>query len=537
MPEYLLESLLFACLLVLICLKKRSGSTSKNGLLEIPGYPLVGNAFQVLRNPSKVFLEWLEHYGVSSFWIKLGSVPVLIVNNHDDIRRLWKGQSVKLNSRPTKLTFHNVVGSTNGFTVGSTPFGESFRRERKCLMLQLSFKASHSERNIKAIDEASAYILRQISNDILKSDLVPPQDIMMLRHFQCFVLRSAVLITYGYHLDTHGSEYGLADRIVKTESHILNYRSIFLNYQDYVPLLHKLHVKEKDAEFWRDLRDSYMSYFEKCFQEGFHAGNRHAQESILADVYGNLPSHHMEAHEYRSICLTMLSAGLDNISFTLNHICGQLAIPGDGYKMQAKLLNLIKLHHGSSLSEAWNHIPKDNFSPYALALIHESLRHLSVMPMSLPRVTTADLVFAGHHIPEGSVLAMNTYSANHDHKKYRNPYGFRPDRWLDADGRLTKVDHLTFGEGSRKCAGDQLSLHEMYVMLCRLVLVFEIRRPKDQAIIMCDEPFKGNANPAGVSFEPLPFGVSLELRDNLTKCELHNIVFSRNSEDRRNPPC
>lgn len=526
---------LLACLSLSLLLYSRRRRPGIPGAFAVPGLPVVGNAPFVLNNPSKVFTQWAHKYRITTFVIHLGSTPVLVANSHHDVHELLNHHLVALCSRPSLYTFHKVVSAVQGLTVGSTPYGPSFKRKKKCISLQLL--ASHVASNDVAasLDSSSKYVLAKVLADTLKSgtgrSALP--DVSFLRHAQCYVLRCALMLTYGRAIDTHGSDQTLADQIIQTENHIIRLRSLISNYQDYVPFLKRppfLYFFNSEAEFWRNKRDKYMDAFYEEFQQNLQLDDASAKACMLARILSDKSSAlAVSARELQSICLTMVSAGLDNLSLTFDHLMGHFSQPEYGYALQEHLYrSLLEQNDGDVLS-AWRNSATSMECDYALALIHEALRFFSVLPLNLPRSTIKPFKFKGMMVPKDTIVILNAYAANHDPATFNEPFKFDPGRWLDDNGKIlapSKINHFTFGSGSRYCSGSHLSIKEMYVMLCRTTLLFRVRRPTDTAFLMELDPFKANSCPRATSFEPKEFRVWLQPRLGAQIFQLHREVLS-----------
>ena len=69
--------------------------------------------------------KWWRKYRHSIFQIRLGNTRAVVVNNFDDCKRMLIGNQSAVIDRPTLYTFHGVISSTQGFTIGSSPWDES----------------------------------------------------------------------------------------------------------------------------------------------------------------------------------------------------------------------------------------------------------------------------------------------------------------------------------------------------------------------------------------------------------------------------
>src|SRR6201996_4574080 len=104
--------------------------------VRIPGFdgpsglPMIGNIHQIRVNAAEQYRLWSKKYG-SVYQIMLGNVPVVVVNSSKAAREIFGANSQALSSRPEFYTFHKVVSSTSGTTIGTSPFSESLKRRRK----------------------------------------------------------------------------------------------------------------------------------------------------------------------------------------------------------------------------------------------------------------------------------------------------------------------------------------------------------------------------------------------------------------------
>lgn len=73
----------------------------------------------------------------------------------------------------------------------------------------------------------------------------------------------------------------------------------------------------------------------------------------------------------------------------------------------------------------------------------------------------------------------------HDPKIFTDPMTFRPDRFLDSNGKLRKLEHyedpsvIGFGFGRRICPGMFLAVNSIFVNIARMLYVFTISPGKD----------------------------------------------------------
>jgi cytochrome P450 len=100
---------------------------------------------------------------------------------------------------------------------------------------------------------------------------------------------------------------------------------------------------------------------------------------------------------------------------------------------------------------------------YLTATIQETLRRRPVLPNVAPRLVKQPIEVGGRRYEPGVSLVPNAYLLHHDASLYRDPYAFRPERFLETPpGTYTWIP---FGGGRRRCLGASFALLEMKVVL------------------------------------------------------------------------
>jgi cytochrome P450 len=115
---------------------------------------------------------------------------------------------------------------------------------------------------------------------------------------------------------------------------------------------------------------------------------------------------------------------------------------------------------------------------YLTATINEILRRRPVVPNAEPRLVKQPVEIGGISYAPGVVLFASAYLLHHDPAVYRDPYSFRPERFLDqTPGTYTWIP---FGGGRRRCLGASFATLEMKLVL-RAVLESCVLRPASGA--------------------------------------------------------
>ncbi len=99
----------------------------------------------------------------------------------------------------------------------------------------------------------------------------------------------------------------------------------------------------------------------------------------------------------------MVSAGIDTVPANLV-MCIALLSSVKGQEIQKKALGLIQKVYPNG--EAWEKCLVEEKVPYITALVKETLRFWTVIPICLPRVNLKDIPYEGAVIPAGTTFFM-----------------------------------------------------------------------------------------------------------------------------------
>ncbi|KAL2849792.1 phenylacetate 2-hydroxylase [Aspergillus pseudodeflectus] len=467
------------------------------GLPEPRGLPIVGNLIQLGDQHATVAAKWAKNGYGPVFQVRLGNKRVVFANTFDSVRQLWIKDQAALISRPTFHTFHSVVSSSQGFTIGTSPWDESCKRRRKAAATALNRPNVQSLMPIIDL-EATASI-----KDLFRDSVNGAVDINPTAYFQRFALNTSLTLNYGIRIE----DEQLLKEIVDVERGVSNFRSTSNQWADYIPLLRLVPKTNGEAQEFRRRRDKYLAYLLDVLKDRIAKGTDKPciTGSILKD-----PEAKLNDAEIKSLCLTMVSAGLDTVPGNLIMGIAYLASE-DGQRIQKKAYDEIR--HVYPDGDAWEKCLVEEKVPYVTALVKETLRFWTVIPICLPRESTKDIVWNGAVIPKGTTFFMNAWAADYDESHFTNPTQFLPERYLEAATDGSGTPHYGYGAGSRMCAGSHLANRELFTAYIRLITAFTMHpasNPADRPIL---DAIECNAIPTALTTEPKPFKVGFKARD------------------------
>jgi len=113
--------------------------------------------------------------------------------------------------------------------------------------------------------------------------------------------------------------------------------------------------------------------------------------------------------------------------------------------------------------------------PYLRAVVQESLR--AYPPASvMSRLAIAPFSLGGYDFPAGTTALMSPWIMQRDPRFYDNPTAFRPERWLDGlEDRLPHGAYFPFGDGPRRCIGQDFALLDTMLVLAVMAQRFQLR--------------------------------------------------------------
>lgn len=152
--------------------------------------------------------------------------------------------------------------------------------------------------------------------------------------------------------------------------------------------------------------------------------------------------------------------------------------------------------------------------PYVEAVLLESQRYMHVVPVAGPRRVLQDTTLGGYYIPKGTTILMNLTSVHHNPQKWRDPYVFKPERFLHKNGSLVTSDELfLFAIGKRRCPGEILARNFIFLFFTGLLRHYTFSS-------VPGEPLPSGKPIPGITLSPEPYKVQLLLRSVCTSSEL-----------------
>ncbi|PYH90327.1 cytochrome P450 [Aspergillus ellipticus CBS 707.79] len=201
------------------------------------------------------------------------------------------------------------------------------------------------------------------------------------------------------------------------------------------------------------------------------------EETVFGSVLtSSLPASEKSIQRLTDEAASLLGAGTETVSWSLSVITYHLLTqPALMTRLRDELQTIVSLSEDTKTLPPWTTLEK---LPYLTAVVHEGLRLSYGVSIRTARIAPEeDLVYRGQDvnyvIPRGYAVGMSPAITHHNEDIFPDSHAFRPERWLDAEGRRnTELERylLSFSKGSRACIGMNLAFCELHLVLTALVI-------------------------------------------------------------------
>ncbi|XP_037079514.1 cytochrome P450 2D19-like [Pollicipes pollicipes] len=117
--------------------------------------------------------------------------------------------------------------------------------------------------------------------------------------------------------------------------------------------------------------------------------------------------------------------------------------------------------------------------PYVEAVLLETQRLADIAPLLLMHQSMAPVDVGRYRLPPGVQIIANVHSVHHSERLFPEPLQFRPERFLDADGKFQPDKNvMPFSVGKRQCMGESMARAELFLFLTCFVQAFTFHWPE-----------------------------------------------------------
>ncbi|KAL5569557.1 hypothetical protein UlMin_026132 [Ulmus minor] len=420
-----------------------------------PGWPVVGNLFQVVRS-GKPFFEYVEgarkKYG-PIMTLKMGTRTLIILSDAKLVHEALIQNGALFASRPRENPTRNIF-SSNKFTVNAAVLGPVWRSLRRNMVQNMLSSARLKEfRDVRG--RAMDRLIEKLRTEAKNNDGV----VWVLKNARFAFFCILVTMCFGIEMDEETVEK--MDQMMKAVLISLDPR-----IDDFLPVLSLFFAKQKKKvmEVRKKQIEFVYPFIERRRKALANPGSDETATSFsYLDTLFDLKIEGRDSvptkEELVTLCSEFLNGGTDTTGTAIEWGIAQLIANPE---IQEKLYNEIK----------------STKMPYLEAVVKELLRKHPPTPFSLTHAVTEPTTLVGYDIPTDANVDIFVSAVSTDPNLWSDPERFDPDRFYSGqeDGDMTGkngLKMLPFGVGRRICPGLTMATVHISLLLARMVQEFE----------------------------------------------------------------
>nr|AKJ23352.1 CYP71AJ12 [Thapsia villosa var. laciniata] len=457
---------LFFVLVFLYIWLSTTKTTGKNVPPSPRKLPIIGNLHQVNQDPHVALRSLAQKYGPFML-LHFGSVPVLVVSSADAAKEIMKTHDLAFANRPDSSIWSRIF--YNGKDVAFAPYTEYWRQVKSICVLQLlSNKRVRSFYNVR--EEEVGLLVENIKDS--GSNIVNLSD---LTYTLLSNVVSRIALGKKYTNSTEDGEENSFRELFQNIAQLIGYFS----FSDYIPWL-----------YWIDSLNGLKGRVEKAANEidAFLEGvirdhstaliNGASSDDLLKTLLeiqkqDSNSAFSIDKDSIKGVILNMYFDGTDSTSAVLEWTMAALIKHPD---IMCKLKNEVR-----EIGRGKPRINGDDLEQmhYLRAVIKESMRLYTPVPLLVAREAMQDVKVMGYDIKAGTQVLINAWAIATDPAVWDNPEEFIPERFLNnsVDYKGVHFEFIPFGAGRRGCPGIQYAMAINELALANLVHIFDFALP------------------------------------------------------------
>ena len=408
------------------------------------GLPLLGMALQVMRDPLGTLLRIAREYG-DIVTIPVVSTTRTMLNLPEYIEQVTVVQQSKFHkSTLTKDVVGRLLGE--GLLVSE---GDFWRRQRR--LAQPAFQRSRINEYAATMIESAEAHARTWSDG---------QERDMAKEMMALTLDIAVRTLFGTTLP------GESEQVGRSLEFLMRYS------------LRKARSPIKIPESWptpanrrADRETEFLdSLVYRIIGERRELGSSNDHKDLLSLLMGAMDEDgsQMTPKQLRDETMTLFLAGHETTALTLSWTWYLLS---QNPKAEARLHEELR----GVLGGRPPGLADIERLPYLQAVVNEVLR-LYPPAYILARTSIAPSSIGGYDFPADTTIIMSQWVMHRDARYFDDPEAFRPERWLDGlEDRLPAGAYFPFGDGPRRCIGQNFALLESVLVIATVAQRFGFR--------------------------------------------------------------
>ncbi|KAF1964543.1 cytochrome P450 [Bimuria novae-zelandiae CBS 107.79] len=250
----------------------------------------------------------------------------------------------------------------------------------------------------------------------------------------------------------------------------------FVAMINYYPVLRTILFERFQPKWIREKRETHCNYAAGLVDERLRVGSKHPDVWNL--VIKEEKGRGLTLEEMHSNAENFMLAGSETTATLLSGAVYNLLKDGRSYTLLCEEVRGAFTSADDMTLESLANLP------YLTAVLKESLRIYPPVPIGSPRVIqSAGQLIQGTYIPAATRVSVHHWSTYHSSANFTSPDTFIPERFLSPPPAEFAGDAYEafqpFGAGYRNCIGQGMAMHEMRLLLARLVWGWDVELGKE----------------------------------------------------------
>ena len=400
-----------------------------------PGLFLVGNMFQILRQPLDFAKDFARTHG-DVVRVRLGPLIFYLVSHPEAIEQiLRRDHRLFVKDKGTRM-LSSVLGE--GLL---TSEGDMWRRQRR--LAQPSFQGDQLQKYAAGMTQAAQHTIEDWQAGQTRDIHADMTRLTMEIAAQAFLGTSVV---------------DKADRVGQAMQTVIEY---FANILILVPGYSWLPLP-RNIQYRRACRALDAVIFETIAQR--RAEGRTDGDDLLSRLLAarDEDGTQMTDRQLRDELVTLFLAGHETTAIALSFCFYLMALhPEVEAKVVAEVDEVLQ-----GAPATGSHLLQLRYTDW---VIKETMRLYPPVP-SIGRQATCDYEVMGFRIPKGAQVSFAQWVVHRDPRWFDDPETFRPERWdNDLIRKLPRCAYFPFGEGPRICIGNLFATMEAVLIVATVV--------------------------------------------------------------------
>ncbi|XP_075161819.1 cytochrome P450 305a1 [Haematobia irritans] len=457
--------------------------------------PLIGNTMQLRKEAvamggqHKVFEKWSKIYNSNILGLKLGNELVVVALKYPLVREV-NLQEVFEGRPDTFFLRLRTMGTRKGITCTDGKLWYEHRNFAMKQMRHVGYGRSEMEKHIeKEVDGLLNFI------ESFRGTPVFPGT---------FLAQNVINVLWSM---TAGQRFERDDKRMIKLLDMMGRRSKAFDMSGGMltqfPWLRFVAPNKTGYNLIRQLNNELYNFFMESIED--HKATMTKENSDSDLIYAYLREMQEESSKENTtfnetqLIMTILDlfiAGSQTTSTTIDLSLMTLALKPE---IQKKVYE--EIHTNSKFKEFPNSSTKAYY-PYTEAFLMEVQRFYHIAPITGPRRALWNTKLGGYDIPKNTTILVCASSVLKDQEHWLDPDNFRPERFINADGKPFKDDYfIPFGMGRRRCLGDALARACLFSFVVKICENFQI------ALTQSKEDQPSMTLLPGITLSPKPYKV------------------------------